>query len=104
MGMASSRYFHKVKNSSGQTVVEYILLITVVFSLLYTFYNSRFFRETFGTTGNFATGMKNSTEFGYRHAFMHKKPIPPVPATYQGASTHPSYSGGRFFGAKEPYR
>lgn len=98
---------HPFLKESGQTVVEYILLLSVVFSLIFTFINSDFYKTMFGENGKLAQGMKSQTEFGYRHAYMRGRPTTPMPLIYNGASAHPSYNNGgktRFFGPRDPYR
>ncbi len=107
IGMVMVNRKHTLKES-GQTVVEYILLMTVVFTLIFTFVNSEFYQTMFGENGRLAQGLKSQTEFGYRHAFMRGRPSGVMPMTYNGASSHPSYSVGsgqsRFFGPKDPYQ
>jgi Flp pilus assembly pilin Flp len=91
-------------NQKGQTMVEYMLLLTVAISLVVTFYNSQAFQNLFGNSGSIGLKMKTETELAYRHAYFDALTPPPP---YQG-SNHPSYyddkSGeSRFFGPKEPY-
>ncbi len=103
--MVNFRY--KFLKEKGQTVVEYILLLSVVFSLIFTFINSNFFKTMFGENGKLAQGLKSQTEFGYRHAFMRGRPTTPMPLIYNGADSHPSYNingNSRFFGPQSPYR
>lgn len=105
MDMVIKRY--SLKNQYGQTVVEYILLLSVVFSLIFTFINSNFYKTMFGENGKLAQGMKSQTEFGYRHAYMMGRPTTPMPVIYNGADAHPSYNingNSRFFGPQSPYR
>jgi len=108
MDMASNRRFLKSSsNEQGQTVVEYILLLSVVFTLIYTFLNSNFYQTMFGSNGQLATNMKSQSEFGYRHGFMRGRPAGLMPLQYNGASSHPSYTKGgesRFYGPRNPYR
>jgi hypothetical protein len=94
-------------NQKGQTVVEYILLLTVVFALIFTFINSPFYKTMFGENGKLAQGLKSQTEFGYRHAYLLGRPTGVMPANYGAINSHPSYSAGgssRFFGPQSPYR
>ena len=96
-----------LNNQRGQTVVEYILLLTVGISLVYTFYRSEAYRRLFGENGSIGNAIKTESEFNYRHAFPRKQgDLNQV--DYAGTS-HPSYydsvSGEtRFFGPKEPYQ
>ncbi len=81
--------------------------MTVVFSLIFTFLNSQFYKTMFGPNGKLAQGMKSQTEFGYRHAYMRGRPTGVMPMTYGGATAHPSYSKAgqsRFFGPVNPYQ
>lgn len=94
-------------NQQGQTVVEYILLLSVVFALIFTFINSPFYKSMFGENGKLAQGLKSQTEFGYRHGYLMGRPAGVMPTSYGGISSHPSYSAGgssRFFGPQSPYR
>ena len=96
-----------LNNQRGQTVVEYILLLAVVVSLVFTFYKSQTFQSLFGANGSIGQTIKDGSEFNYRHAYP-RKPGDINQADYAGAS-HPSYfdsiSGEtRFFGPKEPYQ
>jgi hypothetical protein len=89
----------------GQTVVEYILLLAVVMSLVTAMYKSKYFKNFFGETGQFATAFKAEMEFSYRNAFGAR--IPGQPLKYTDKS-HPSYyntdkGASRFFTPKEPY-
>jgi hypothetical protein len=101
--------FMEIKREAGQSVVEYILLLSVVISLVLTFYNSQLFKRLFGNQGSIGKVIKEDTEFGYRHAFSkgHGRVPGALPPQYP-ASTHPSYynyqdSETRFFGPKDAY-
>jgi|SRR5690554_4380846 len=96
-----------VRNESGQTMVEYILLLAVAVSLVITFYNSEAFRRLFGEQGEVANKIRNDSEFSYRHGYTRGN-TGDVPATNRDGSIHPTYynpvqSGSRFFSAKDSY-
>lgn len=92
-------------NQTGQTVVEYILLLSVAMSLVVTFYKSDTFQKLFGQQGSVGKLYKLEGEWGYRHAFLKgRKPETNVP--YTSAEDHPSYYSGsdtHFFGPSDPY-
>lgn len=96
-----------LKNQRGQSVVEYILLLSVCISLVFTFYRSQTFKRLFGSEGSIGQAIKTESEFNYRHAYP-RKAGDLNQVNYSGTS-HPSYydstSGEtRFFGPKEPYQ
>lgn len=65
--MAKSNSAWILTNQKGQGVVEYILLIAVLTSIGYAFYNNRRFKELIkGTDGMFAT-MKKGMSYSYRY-------------------------------------
>lgn len=93
---------------SGQTVVEYLLLLAVSISLVVTFYNSDVYRRLFGEGGSIGESIKTQSEFNYRHAFESPGQADPQGKTSRDGSVHPSYydtqnGGSRFFGAKDKY-
>lgn len=94
-----------LKNSLGQSMVEYIMLVAVVMTLAGTFFRSELFTQFFGDDGEFAKTYKNKMEYSYRHGLP--LPVGTTPPTFNPASTqHDTYfkSGDtRFFGAKEKY-
>lgn len=101
-----------IKSEKGQTLVEYILLLSVAVSLTLTLYRSNAFQKLFGSKGSLGVRIKSQNEFAYRHAFSSTGPGRVRPAdvsrTNKDGSIHPSYadteSGGtRFFGPKEAY-
>jgi hypothetical protein len=69
--------------------VEYILLLAVVISLIYTIINSDRFRDLLGEGGSFATTMKNEMEWNYRFSSQGRS-SGPATIIYPGAA-HPSY-------------
>lgn len=96
-----------MKNQSGQTMVEYILLLVVAISLVITFYNSEAYRRLFGEQGEIGQRIKQESEFSYRHAYSDETPGAD-PGITRDISVHPSYRDGqdggtRFFGPRVPY-
>lgn len=94
-----------MKQQKGQTLVEYILLLSVVTAILLTFYKSRLFQRYFGNAGLIGQTIKTRSEFAYRHAYMGTTDT--HPKNSRDGATHPTYddpdSGSRFFGPREKY-
>lgn len=98
----------EMKNQKGQTVVEYILLLSVAMSLVLTFYRSTAYKRLFGENGAVGKQLKSQNEFAYRHAYSRNRPATDIPRNNKDGATHPSYAdinegGTRFFGPKDPY-
>lgn len=97
----------EVNKQSGQTVVEYILLLAVSISLVLTFYRSDAFRRLFGSQGSVGAAIREENEWGYRHAYLLRRNIGTEPVQYSGPD-HPSYYDSnegetRFFGPRAFY-
>lgn len=94
-----------VKRQKGQTVVEYILLLSVIAGIVLAFYKSKLFQKYFGNTGIVGQTIKKRSEFAYRHGYMGTEDTHPKDSR-DGAS-HPTFAdpsgGSRFFGPKERY-
>ncbi|MFL5783810.1 MAG: hypothetical protein ACJ76H_04310 [Bacteriovoracaceae bacterium] len=94
-----------MKQQKGQTLVEYILLLSVVVGIVLTFYRSKLFQKYFGNKGMIGQTIKTRTEFAYRHGYMGTND--PQPKGSREGSTHPTYAdptgGSRFFGPKDKY-
>src|SRR4051812_33756219 len=80
----------EIKKQTGQTTVEYILLLSVVVSLFFTLYNSATLRKFLGEKGIIGRTVKENNQFGYRHAFMRGRGAD-VARDLTDISTHPSY-------------
>lgn len=101
----------RLLSQRGQTVVEYILLISVAVALVLTFYRSDAFKRLFGSQGSLGNELKAQNEFAYRHAFNVSGPgrtrPDDVSRDNKDGSIHPSYADGtgetRFFGPKRAY-
>lgn len=97
--------FTIVLNKRGQSTVEYILLLSVVVSLIYVVINSTRFKELMGEGGTLGTNMRLESEWHYRFA----KPRNGLTTTWSGTSAdHPSYwnsarGATHFIGPLQPY-
>ena len=93
------------RRQKGQTMVEYMLLLSVVAGILLAFYKSNLFRKYFGREGSAGQTIKSRTEFAYRHGYMGS--VDTFPKGGRDGSTHPTYAdpsgGSRFFGPKTKY-
>ncbi len=94
-----------MKQQKGQTMVEYILLLSVVAMIVLTFYKSKLFQKYFGNRGIIGQSIKSQSEFSYRHGYMGVQD--PHPKASRDGATHPTYAdpagGSRFFGPREKY-
>lgn len=71
--MAKSFSIRLLRNNLGQSAVEYILLLAVLSSLGYTFYNNKKLKEFLkGQDGMFAA-MKKGMTYSYRYGLELKK-------------------------------
>lgn len=89
--------FYTLKNNSGQSTIEYVLLLAVVLTFMTTIWNSRFYKEFMGEDSEFFNGIARKIEVNYQYSVT--VPIgtttPNPPALH-----HPSFSTGsdsRFF-------
>ena len=70
--MAKSFALRQLRNNLGQSVVEYILLLAVVSSISYAFYNNKRFKDLIkGNDGLFAM-MKMGMSYSYRYGAEYK--------------------------------
>lgn len=94
-----------VKQQKGQTLVEYMLLLSVVAMIVLTFYKSKLFQKYFGNRGLIGQTIKTRSEFAYRHGYMGTEDT--FPKGSRDGANHPTYAdpagGSRFFGPKEKY-
>lgn len=94
-----------MKQQKGQTLVEYMLLLSVVAMIVLTFYKSKLFQKYFGNQGLIGQTIKARSEFAYRHGYMGAEDT--FPKGSRDGATHPTYAdpagGSRFFGPKERY-
>ena len=78
--------------------MEYVLLMAVVSSLVFTVTKSEQFQALFGKDGKFGSEFRKEVEYSYRHARGGRELY--IEHNYQGR--HDSYNG-RFFSAKDAY-
>ena len=99
-----------LKNKKGQSVVEYILLLAVISSIGYSFYNNRAFKEFIrGDIGLFAN-LRKRMEYSYRCGREVGPDVDHAEAMgfqYQ-SNKHDTYFNkktgtSRFFSGLEPY-
>ena len=70
--MAKSFGLRLLRNNLGQSAVEYILLLAVLSSLGYSFYNNKLFKSFLnGKSGMFAA-MKQGMSYSYRYGIEFK--------------------------------
>ncbi|MFZ4713090.1 MAG: hypothetical protein ACOYL6_05245 [Bacteriovoracaceae bacterium] len=88
-------------NKKGQSTVEYILLLTVVATVVMSVFKSKLFMENFGKDGKILVQYKKQFEFAYRNGFPYDG------KDYDYDNLHPSYSVGagesHFFVPQEAY-
>lgn len=108
--MAKSINLKLLKSNSGQSLVEYVLLLAVISSLGYTFYNNKKFKAFMsGKDGMFAT-MKKGMSYSYRYGLEYTNDISyeeKMGFDYQ-SNKHDTYfnskdNASRFFSGIEPY-
>lgn len=98
-----------VRSEKGQTVVEYILLLSVAVSLVLTIYRSESFKRIFGEQGTLGKQVKSQSEYSYRHAGPKANAdVVDIARDNKDGAAHPSYTdpaagGTRFFGPKTAY-
>ena len=93
-----------LKDQSGQTAVEYILLFAVVMSLILFVFKSDKFNKLFGEQGDFATVYKSEIEYSYRHTLSDRVPYSKPNYLDNGHDSFKRPSGNsRFFGARDAY-
>lgn len=107
--MAKLQIFDFLKNKKGQSIVEYILLLAVLSSLGYSFYNNAMFKEFVkGESGLFKT-IRQGMEYSYRYGreFRGVDYADAMSFDYK-SNKHPTYfndeeNRSRFFGGTTAY-
>mgnify|MGYP001394408638 FL=1 len=101
--MDGIKYKEHILDQSGQTLVEYILLLAVVVSLTTFVFKSDYWQSYFGPDGRFDSVFRARIEYSYRHALggndFYSQPN-------YGDRNHDSYYGNgntRFFRPREAY-
>ena len=108
--MAKSFNLRILKNNLGQTAVEYILLLAVISSLSYTFYNNKRFKNFLaGKDGMFAS-MKKGISYSYRYGLEYTQDVAGVYDEKMGfeykTNAHDTYfqeGKSRFFTGADAY-
>jgi hypothetical protein len=93
--------FFLLKKDSGQSTIEYVLLLAVVLTFMTTIWNSKIYKDFMGEDSEFFNGIAKRIEVNYQYSVNvptgTTSPNPP-------ALHHPSFSTGsdsRFFTYKE---
>ena len=89
------------KNSSGQSTVEYILLLVVVVSLSYLLLKSRIFRDVLDPDSDFISAIVKEMEYSYRHGNRGREIK--LPLQNHESFYNPKEGRSRFFSSLEEY-
>lgn len=65
--MAKLQNINFLRNSKGQSAVEYILLIAVLSSVGYSFYNNKKFKDFVGGEKGLFVELRKGMEYSYRY-------------------------------------
>ncbi len=99
-----------LKNKKGQSIVEYILLLAVLSSIGYSFYNNAMFKEFIKGEAGLFKRIRQGMEYSYRYGRQFNNSI-----DYDNAmnfdyrtNQHDTYfnnqeNRSRFFGGTDPY-
>jgi Flp pilus assembly pilin Flp len=93
-------------NQSGQSAVEYILLLSVISVLTFSVVNSKRFKDFMGPDSSFFAAIRSRVEFSYRHGFNGKAEDDKTNNNYsQFHETYYDYETGksRFFSGAGVY-
>ncbi len=74
--MAKSFSTQLLTNKRGQTVVEYILLLAVISSLSYAFYNNKRFKNFLAGKDGMFFMMKKGISYSYRYGIEYNPEVP----------------------------
>lgn len=93
-----------IKDESGQSIVEYIMLLGVVLLLVLTVLKNDRFQDIMGPNSTIVNGMRDSMMYSYRHG----RPGLSSADTSNYTSSHETYTrsdgnGSRFFSNNDPY-
>lgn len=98
-----------MQEEKGQTVVEYILLLTVVVFMVTVVLKSGPMKKLLGPDAELLLRFKRINEYAYRHALSGPKGDEDYDPTqvHSDVRTHPSYATearkSRFFGPRKTY-
>ena len=108
--MAKLQNFDFLKNEKGQSIVEYILLLAVLSSIGYSFYNNAAFKEFIKGEAGLFKHIRQGMEYSYRYGREFKQSTDYDKAMNFDYRTnqHDTYfneeeNRSRFFGGTEPY-
>ena len=91
------------QNNSGQSVVEYILLLFVVMTLVFTLVNSQAFQGIMGEDSEFFERLAKQQEYAFRHTHLIEINDD---SSYTGphhSYLNPNSNKSRFFSGVTPY-
>lgn len=91
------------QNESGQSVVEYILLLFVVMTLVFTLVNSQAFQGIMGEDSEFFERLAKQQEYAFRHTHLLEINDD---SSYNGphhSYLNPNSNRSRFFSDLNPY-
>ena len=108
--MEKFQNYRFIKNNKGQSAVEYILLLAVISSISYAFFNNRKFKEFFGKDSSYFSSLQQGMAYSYRYGRELKRDTnyeqamsfnysSPQHDTYYDKTTNKS----RFFTGVDPY-
>jgi hypothetical protein len=108
--MAKSEVTNFLKNSKGQSLVEYVLLLVVLSSLGYSIYNTKRFKDFIAGDQGFFLTMRKGIAYSYRYGREYKNDIDfeeKMEFNYQ-SNKHDTYfnadqNNSRFFTGTEEY-
>ena len=104
--MAKFLLFKILKKNNGQSAVEYILLLAVISSLMFTIFRSERFKQLFqGQSGLFAN-IRQGMMYSYRYGLDIRYNNSPDMNFQYGSNAHDTYTKGgasRFFSSKGAY-
>lgn len=93
-----------IKDEAGQSTVEYIMLLGVVFLLLLTVIKNERFKDLVGPDSEIVGGMRDSMMYTYRHGRAGKASEDSSTYTDKHETfTNSDGSGSRFFSNDEEY-
>lgn len=82
---------HVLKNNSGQSTIEYVLLLAVVVTFMTTIWNSKVYKDFLGEDSEFFNGIAKKIEHNYQYSVT--VPIDTTTAI-PPPTNHPSFSSG----------
>ena len=99
-------FTNQIDNEKGQSVVEYILLLSVVMTLVYFILTNQRFKELIGADSQYIQALRNYLEYSYR--FTHPAPNNTrTQFTGYGGNHHSYYNQSKgeshFYGLVERY-